>query len=481
MKAKIKFVTASTLMACALMGVTAAHAENRALLIGVGKYAKPADNLSGIDLDLASAKDIARGLGFQESQIHTLLDEQATLKGVRGEIQNWLSNGAQPDDRVLLYYSGHGSQIPDENGDEDDGVDEVLVLHDADRVVRNGRATLGGVLVDDEIGELLRTIKSKNVMVFIDACRSGTITKGLRAISSGSSNLFAVEDGQAKALIYEGMPSKGQTDAGRPSFAVKGNFGTSARDDNYVALTATTDSQNAIATPKGSIFTLALHQAIGEATHSGKALTPKELRDLADGFIVATLSEQRRFKPSLAGSARLIESPLPLNRPEPGAGPVWAELEQVAMRIGETFEMKANRSEYDTTKGQALELTMNIPVDGYLNIINVGPDDAPTVLFPNSLHSDNHVGRGTITLPTSAMSFDWTPQAPVGPALVVAFVTQQPVDLFKTAIGSRDGKGKMKDVFGELSPAGRASMRAFGVSERKGSSVYAAKIELTVK
>ena len=92
-----------------LTSALTASAEQRALLVGVGEYADPVNNLPAIDLDLDRMWDTLIVMGFKESQIHTLLDEQATSSRVKSEIGGWLTKGVQPTDRVIFYFSGHGA------------------------------------------------------------------------------------------------------------------------------------------------------------------------------------------------------------------------------------------------------------------------------------------------------------------------------------------------------------------------------------
>ena len=142
------------LVIAVLLTSNPALAEQRALLVGVGKYATPGNNLPGIDLDIDRMRDTLNVMGFEDSQIRSLLDEQSTAANVISEISGWLTEGVQPSDRVVFYYSGHGSYVPDSNGDEADGVDEVLVTHDGHRVVIDGRASLEGVVLDDVLNDL---------------------------------------------------------------------------------------------------------------------------------------------------------------------------------------------------------------------------------------------------------------------------------------------------------------------------------------
>ena len=126
-------------------------AESRALLVGVGHYQYPGIDLPAIDLDLERMRETLNRLGFENRQIRTLLDEQATSTAVVKEFATWLREGVKPDDRVVFYFSGHGSNVPDLDGDESDRADEVLVTHDMRRRNVAGRSTLQGVVTDDQI------------------------------------------------------------------------------------------------------------------------------------------------------------------------------------------------------------------------------------------------------------------------------------------------------------------------------------------
>ena len=54
---------------------------------------------------------------------------------------------------MFLFYSGHGFQQPDLDGDEKDGLDETLVPVDA-FVDEDGK--IKGMITDDELGVLVR-------------------------------------------------------------------------------------------------------------------------------------------------------------------------------------------------------------------------------------------------------------------------------------------------------------------------------------
>ncbi|MFO1185494.1 MAG: caspase family protein [Bauldia sp.] len=83
-------------------------------------------------------------------------------------------------DRVVFYFSGHGSRQPDQNGDEPSGLDEIFLPIDVGRWdARNG--TVAGAIVDDELGRRVDAIRTAGADVFaiIDACHAAG---GFRAI-----------------------------------------------------------------------------------------------------------------------------------------------------------------------------------------------------------------------------------------------------------------------------------------------------------
>ena len=118
------------LLLMSLVLVSTSKGEDRALLIGVGRYAHFEEKLNGVSLDLGMMKELSQLMGFKEHGIKVLENEQASTAGVNEAIEDWLIRGTGPQDRVLFYFSGHGSQVPDENNDEKDHFDEVLLLYD---------------------------------------------------------------------------------------------------------------------------------------------------------------------------------------------------------------------------------------------------------------------------------------------------------------------------------------------------------------
>ena len=146
----------------------AAAAKPRGISLHIGLNGVSADAYAGWDGPLAAcefdANDmtaIAKTKGFKPT---VLLTKKATranvLAGMRGA-----AKALKPGDLFFMSYSGHGGQVPDVNGDEDDKQDETWCLYD-------------GQLIDDELYfELSKFAAGVRVLVLSDSCHSGTITR----------------------------------------------------------------------------------------------------------------------------------------------------------------------------------------------------------------------------------------------------------------------------------------------------------------
>merc|ERR1712032_434042 len=98
-------------------------------------------------------------------------DEQCTKENVLAAIEE-VGRRCGEDDYFVLYYSGHGTQVDDEDGDEDEGKDEALCL-----VSPDGQISYETLLVDDDFAEHLTDSidESARIIILTDCCHSGTI------------------------------------------------------------------------------------------------------------------------------------------------------------------------------------------------------------------------------------------------------------------------------------------------------------------
>ena len=104
----------------------------KALLIGINRYKIPGSDLRGCVNDVKNMHEVlTRYYGFGAGDITTLLDLAATTNAMKTAISRLVSGGRKGD-VLLLHYSGHGSNVPDADGDEADKRDEILCPTDLD-------------------------------------------------------------------------------------------------------------------------------------------------------------------------------------------------------------------------------------------------------------------------------------------------------------------------------------------------------------
>ena len=429
---------------------TTVRGEDRALLIGVGRYAHFDDRLKGVSLDLDMMTEIAQLLGFQPHTIKILDHEHATTANVHHALENWLVKQVGPQDRVLIYFSGHGSQVPDENHDERDRFDEVLLLYDTSLTVKGGRQSLDGVLHDDRFHQSLSQIKSRNILIILDACHSGSATRNLRI----TPRTIPVKDAQVKYLYYspllEAAGNRGKFDVMEPAQS-------NVSRGRYVAIAACREDEKTVATAQGSIFTLALRQAVRSAAMAGQKITPEELQQQTTAFIQAQIrSDVMQLHPQINGNRQLRKRPLELVELSDGNGIVRQKLEDLAQKSFAPLQLRLNKTCFEP--GDVLELNVRITEPGYLNIISVTADDRTTVLFPNRYHPSNTVSPGSFQIPNAQMDFELVSDGPPGPQLIAAYLSRSPENSYKFGFRTRDG------VLADLSPI---SMRSLVMRPKK--------------
>lgn len=146
-----------------------------ALCVGINNYPGVGNDLSECVNDV---NDWEQTLSDRGWLVKRLTDGLATRENVLANVK-YLLNKANPSDSVLIQFSGHGTQLPDINGDEDDGMDEAICVYD-------------GLVMDDEIWEIMRTYKKPGTaLVFVsDSCHSGSMVRGVATFSTAGRKRF---------------------------------------------------------------------------------------------------------------------------------------------------------------------------------------------------------------------------------------------------------------------------------------------------
>jgi hypothetical protein len=181
-----------------------------ALLVGISDYINFADveggDLPGAEQDARRVRDVLVMKEFvPEQNIRLLLNGAATRAAIEESITGWLAQNARPGDNVTIFFAGHGSQMWDESGDEDDGLDETIAP--ADVLPTSTEFDIG----DDTFNDWLGSLPTQNVVVILDNCNSGTGTRDVTPFSRG--RLLARDMNQVPRPTAARRALPGQTDA----------------------------------------------------------------------------------------------------------------------------------------------------------------------------------------------------------------------------------------------------------------------------
>ena len=166
-----------------------------ALLIGINYIGTPCQ-LSGCINDIKETKKILKKVyKYEEKDIVSLTDEtqvKPTADNIIDHLKNLAKRTNSEDiQEVWISYSGHGSYITDDNGDEDDKRDECLVPLDYDK---------SGLIRDDKIHMIIGYISSKTkIKIVIDACHSETIIDLPYRYISGNKNVIENNKNKVKS------------------------------------------------------------------------------------------------------------------------------------------------------------------------------------------------------------------------------------------------------------------------------------------
>lgn len=151
-----------------------------ALLIGIQDYQLSGlKSLRGPGNDLQIIKKVLLNkFKFQEKNITLSTGKQATHTGLEKAFSRF-AREIKKGDFIYIHYSGHGSQIKDESGDEHPRpFDQTWVSYGSRSKKMQGKDQYD--IVDDELYEwLLPIFKKTGHVVFVsDSCHSASVTRG---------------------------------------------------------------------------------------------------------------------------------------------------------------------------------------------------------------------------------------------------------------------------------------------------------------
>ena len=425
---------------------TTSHVKGRALLVGITQYAQPeVRRAPGAEEDAVATKEFIKAqYGFDETEIHVLLNQRATRANIVNEFRQRLIEGTAPGDRVFFLYSGHGSRLRDDNGDEPDGYDETLAPHDATITGENQ-------IRDDEINQWIEQLSGRIAVLVFDSCHSGTISRGAPGGASAdtgntigprylpSPEEFSQLQKMRKMQTVARGSNRGGGVADYEVQELKPSGRSQARDlrlveektadagSGIVVVSAAQAGQLAypVRLPEGG-YRGALSYVFNEVQR-GRTLTLAQLQQQIIARIAA-LQQNRLLKggqiPVFDVISRFPRHDLPLFA---GARERLAEFANQNSSLRVSLRNLENTRQYRL--GDKISYEVETSAAGWLYLIVFSQEGKATCVFPNDANSgdrDNHVRAGTHRLPRSQHFYA---QDPIGKDVVIALLSSVKLDL----------------------------------------------------
>lgn len=140
-----------------------------ALIVGISKYRDEAKSLQYADGDarlMFTELTSPEGGNFRVENVHLLVNQEATLAAIRHELEVWLPAVATEEDRVVIYFAGHGFLNNELKG--------FLAPYDVNPNPEQVSVTAYSM---DDLGKAVGSkIRARWKVLITDACHSGAIT-----------------------------------------------------------------------------------------------------------------------------------------------------------------------------------------------------------------------------------------------------------------------------------------------------------------
>ncbi len=494
-----------------------ARAEDRALLIGIGTYENlPEDMfLHGPKNDVKAIHQLlTETLSFKPEAIRMLTDEKASRRAMLSSMDEWLIAGTAPGDRVYLYFSGHGLQVKDVSGDEEDGMDEAISTYD----IKADESDWTNVILDDDLEAVLEKLKGRAVTLVIDACHSGTISRSLspQAVSGlkGARYLPRPSAKASKQTLTRGL----RIDLGvvdKPAELTAG--GVTAWSAAAPYQVAWDDVRLPIEDRHG-VFTSAYIAGYipKESDGNGNGLvsnaelfeyvTKKSKEYCSAQENCDNLDPQLESVPDALGTSVAKPEPYkaeqtvadqPQDKPEPvyqqakveaGVAPAYVDANPVAA-IGDIVG-KVDTGDVivslDTgpslKKGQAFKISITSQYDGNLVLLDVNAEGVATQIFPNDMAQKiTPLAAGTtLTIPDDYYGFDFEADGS-GENMLVAIVVSDAVNLKDVAPSAQglnaelDSRRTLSEIVARLQKTWTGDAENRGVRWSLGTLKYTIK------
>ena len=411
-----------------------AAATDHVLVMAISEY--PRNPLEGVKHDTQNALRLARKLGYDTAGAVVMKDRQLTGPGMRAAFAGLLSR-VQRNDRVFIYYSGHGYSLAQQ------GIcAQGLVAQDETLIPT---AELSAQL--DDIKALV-----SDALVIFDACFSGG-NRDMSVTRAFDSNAASDVPLQAKVWTPRGgercqLPINELSKAWEPPDAQQATRSIVFPKRNFTFIAAATEREVALDDrDHGGLATIGLMRCADEGVPSasgivtaqdlaacaqqhvggnvqrinarlqGKEYLPHHLmvygngeKILAVGAIAPASSATTQVQPSAASESR--------------ADKVVAAFQKFAASSNGNWGLRVEPSAYRAPVGQAVRLRFQTSQPGYVQLLYVGSDRQEiSRIWP----ADGQIRRVNGTEGELPVSLSLS--APAGENTLLMVLSQEPLNL----------------------------------------------------
>jgi len=415
-------------------------AADHVLIMTISEY--PTKPLDGVKHDAANAVRLAKKLGFDTTNVVMVKDKQLSGNGIFAAMQA-LQKRIKPDDRVFVYYSGHGASA-----------------------LNNGICVQSLVTQDEKLfdTELIRNWadatrrKASSVLLVIDACHSGGL--GEISVLRGSGKSHDPKYGTEKRLAAKAWVPKDAKECAVASNLAK-SWATRSMTDlasNLTLIAAANEREVALDDPdSGGLATSSLlecaNHGVTDQDGSGR-ISMEELRACAQRSLNSRIkSGYDRYKPhhiEIYGNSE-IYLPLVTVPPQVAVEPadaVLASFRQMQANSSALSGLKVTVSATEVRLGESVKLRYEMAMPSYAYLLYVGSDRKDMrQIWPNP--GEHRLRQaGNLTLPITA---------PAGENLFLIVASSSALDLSTVFSGGATAT---------ISPATLASLGCVAMQKR---------------
>jgi hypothetical protein len=173
---------------------------NYVIAIGIDKYARPKLNLDTCENDCRGLTSLLVSQYQFRLYGDILLNDQATRQNIQTLFRNFRKSGLNPDDNLIIYYSGHGYLFPIERsatGEVREGIGCWVTYETMD-------LELNSLYKTSELIDEVRQLKLRHVVIISDCCNATGILEVPTFYNFNANvdpSLKSIEDAQSRWAI----------------------------------------------------------------------------------------------------------------------------------------------------------------------------------------------------------------------------------------------------------------------------------------